>query len=67
MISVFEGGAYLINGAEIIPDGAEALSQVKAKTGKETTKEASRQQTIASTSLWSLTLRCTTVCDVSAG
>ncbi len=47
MISVFEGGAYLINGAEIIPDGAEALSQVKAKTGKETTKEASRQQTIA--------------------
>ncbi len=47
MISVFEGGAYLINGAEIIPDGAEALSQVKAKTGKETTKEASRKQTIA--------------------
>ena len=31
MISVFEGGAYLINGAEIIPDGAEALSQVKAE------------------------------------
>ena len=44
MISVFEGGAYLINGAEIIPDGAEALSQVKAKTGKETTKEASRDR-----------------------
>lgn len=47
MISVLEGGAYLINGAEVIADGANALSQVKAKTGKEVTKEASRQQTIA--------------------
>ena len=47
MISVFEGGAYLINGTEVIPDSQDALNQVKAKTGKETTKEASRQQTIA--------------------
>lgn len=47
MISVLEGGAYLINGAEVIADGADALSQVKAKTGKEVTKEASRKQTIA--------------------
>lgn len=47
MISVLEGGAYLINGAEVIADGADALSQVKAKTGKEVTKEESRQQTIA--------------------
>lgn len=47
MISVFEGGAYLINGTEVVPDGADALSQVKAKTGKEVTKEISRQQTIA--------------------
>ena len=47
MISVFEGGAYLIGGTEVIPDGQDALTQVKAKTGKDTTKEASRQHTIA--------------------
>ncbi|MDE7405182.1 MAG: hydratase, partial [Lachnospiraceae bacterium] len=47
MISVFEGGAYLVGGTEVIPDSSDALSEVKAKTGKETTKEASRQETIA--------------------
>ena len=47
MLSVIEGGAYLAGGTEIIPDGPEALAALKARTGKETTKEASRQQTIA--------------------
>ncbi|MDE6184814.1 MAG: hydratase, partial [Lachnospiraceae bacterium] len=47
MISVFEGGAYLVNGTEVIPDSAQALSEVKVRTGRETTKEASRQETIA--------------------
>lgn len=47
MVSILESGAYLVNGIEIIPDGPEAEAAVKAKTGKETTKEASRQQTIA--------------------
>ncbi|MCI9335366.1 MAG: hydratase [Lachnospiraceae bacterium] len=47
MLSVIEGGAYLAQGTEIIPDGPEAQEALKARTGKETTKEAARQQTIA--------------------
>ena len=38
MVSLLEGGAYLVNGTEIIPDSAEALSAVAAKTGKTITK-----------------------------
>lgn len=47
MISVYEGGAYLVNGTEIVSDGGKALEEVKAKTGKEVTKEAAKEQTIA--------------------
>ncbi len=47
MLSVIEGGAYLAQGTEIIPDGPEAQEALKARTGKENTKEAARQQTIA--------------------
>ncbi len=47
MIKVLEGGAYLINGMEIIPDGPEALAAVKSRTGKEADQETARQQTIA--------------------
>ena len=47
MVSVLEGGAYLVNGTEVIPDSPEALAAVKVKTGKETQKDAARQQTIA--------------------
>ena len=47
MISVFEGGAYLVNGTEIIQDGPQALSAVKAKTGLDTTKDMASQETIA--------------------
>ncbi|MBQ8597109.1 MAG: hydratase [Lachnospiraceae bacterium] len=47
MVSVFEGGAYLVNGMEVIPDGPEALAAVQSKTGKEITKEAAKKETIA--------------------
>lgn len=47
MVSVLESGAYLVNGSEIIPDGAEAASAVREKTGKEITREEARQGTIA--------------------
>ncbi len=47
MISVFDGGAYLVNGTEIISDEPEALAAVKAKTGLDTTKDKARQETIA--------------------
>ena len=40
MVSVLEGGAYLVNGTEVIPDSPKALAAVKAKTGKEMTKDA---------------------------
>ena len=47
MISVLESGAYLIGGREVIPDGPKAPAEIKSKTGKDTTREASRQETIA--------------------
>ncbi len=47
MISVLSGGAYLVNGMEIIPDGPDALAAVNSKTGKETTKETAKKGTIA--------------------
>ena len=36
MIQLLNSGAYLLNGTEIVPDDAEALACVKAKTGVET-------------------------------
>ena len=35
MIKLYEGGAYLLNGNELLTDSPEALQVVKAKTGKE--------------------------------
>ena len=34
MVSVLEGGAYLINGSEIVADRPEAAEEIAAKTGK---------------------------------
>ena len=47
MIQLSKGGAYLINGSELIADGPEALAEVAAKTGKNITKEEAVKQTIA--------------------
>lgn len=47
MVSVHEKGAYLVNGMEIIPDSAEALAQVKSKTGKDISIDEARKGTIA--------------------
>jgi len=47
MIKLLEGGAYLLNGTDIIADGGDALNEVKAKTGKEVSKETAKQATIA--------------------
>ena len=43
MLKLYDGGAYLVNGTEIITDEAE----VKAKTGREVSKEEARTQTMA--------------------
>lgn len=45
MISLYEGGIYLVNGREVVPE-AEA-AKVKALTGKEADKEEARKGTIA--------------------
>ena len=47
MVSVLEGGAYLINGSEIVADGPEAAREIAAKTGKKADKEEARRETIA--------------------
>ena len=47
MIKLFDGGAYLLRGSEIIPNGSEAQAAIKAGTGREVTKEEAAQNTIA--------------------
>ncbi|MBQ8199960.1 MAG: hydratase [Lachnospiraceae bacterium] len=47
MIKLYDGGAYLVNGTEIIPDGGEALAAVKSKTGKDISQQEAAKQTIA--------------------
>lgn len=47
MVKLSDGGVFLVNGTELIPDGAEALDAIAAKTGKPTTKEEAAKGTIA--------------------
>ena len=47
MVTLLEGGAYLVNGTEIIPDNQEAAAAVAAKTGKQIGKEAAAKETIS--------------------
>lgn len=47
MIELLQGGAYLLNGQEIVPDDAQALDIVKKKTGRQLTKQEAAKETIA--------------------
>lgn len=47
MVKLYEGGAYLVNGNELIPDGREALSAVESKTGVKTDKAEAAKGTMA--------------------
>ena len=47
MVKLHEQGAYLVNGTDLIPDSAEALSAVKSKTGVDTTQEEAAKGTMA--------------------
>ena len=40
MIQLTQGGAYLVNGTDIVADTPEAASQIQAKTGITISKEA---------------------------
>ena len=46
-MNLLNGGAYLVNGTELIPDSHEAAVRVQAITGKSVTKEQAKQNTIA--------------------
>ena len=39
MIELLQGGAYLVNGMEIVEDTNEAAAAIKAKTGKDISKQ----------------------------
>lgn len=47
MINLYDSGVYLVNGTEIVADGADAVAELKAKTGKEIYKEQAAKGTIA--------------------
>lgn len=47
MINLYDSGVYLVNGTEIVADGADAAAELKAKTGKEICKEQAAKGTIA--------------------
>ncbi len=47
MIKLLSGGAYLLQGQEIIEDSNDAAGIIKSKTGKEVSKAEAAKQTIA--------------------
>ena len=47
MVTLANGGAWLVNGAEIIADGPKAQAALAAKTGRTVSKEEAKKQTIA--------------------
>ncbi|MBQ7841540.1 MAG: hydratase [Lachnospiraceae bacterium] len=47
MVTLANGGAYLVNGTDLILDGPEALAALEAKTGKKVCKQEAAKNTIA--------------------
>ncbi len=47
MIKLYDNGVYLLNGTEIVEDGAQALDAVLSKTGRKVTKEEAAKGTMA--------------------
>ena len=47
MVKLYDGGAFLVNGVEIVVDGKDACAAVKSKTGQETGREEAAKQTMA--------------------
>ena len=47
MINLYDGGVYLLNGTELIPDGPDAAAQIQNKTGREISKQDAAKNTIA--------------------
>lgn len=47
MVELYNGGAWLVDGRELIPDGPDACAEVKQKTGVEVKKEEAAKETMA--------------------
>lgn len=47
MVKLYDTGAYVVNGTEIIRDGADACQQILQKTGAQVTKEDAKKGTMA--------------------
>ena len=47
MVTLYDGGAYLVNGTELIPDTGDALAAIESKTGVKTTREEAARGTMA--------------------
>ncbi len=47
MINLYEGGAFLVDGTELIADGPEAKARIKNMKGTEVSAEEAKKQTIA--------------------
>ena len=47
MIQLTQGGAYLVNGTDIVADTSEAARQIQAKTGITISKEEAAKNTMA--------------------
>ncbi len=48
MITLYEGGSYILAGKEIIADSTDAIMQVEKKIGRKITKDEAKDGTIAS-------------------
>lgn len=47
MITLSQGGAYLVHGTEVVLESAEAAAQIKSMTGQEVTKQEAAKNTMA--------------------
>ena len=47
MVTLYDGGAYLVNGTELIPDGPEQEAELKSKAGAAVSKEEASKNTMA--------------------
>ena len=47
MIELLNGGAYLVNGTDIVPDDASCHDAILSKYGKDVSKESARTETMA--------------------
>ena len=47
MVKLYNQGVYLLNGSEIVPDGADAVREIEGKVGHAVSKEKAAKETIA--------------------